>query len=104
MENYISKKCFTFPISKMEVEITKISEKGQVVIPSEIRKEMNIKKSDKFLIFGEGSTLIMKKIEPSPLKKSLAELTKPLQKLISEEGFTRKDLNKIIKNVRKTSS
>ena len=84
----------------MQVELTKISEKGQVVIPSALRVEMGIKKSDKFLIFGEGNTLILKKIDALPLKESLAELTKPLQKIISEEGFTREDLKKVIKNVR----
>jgi AbrB family looped-hinge helix DNA binding protein len=87
----------------MEVELTKISEKGQVVIPSGLRKEMGIKKSDKFLVFGEGNTLILKKIEPTSLKNSLSELTRPLQKVISEEGFTKEDLRKAIKNVRKRS-
>ncbi len=87
----------------MQFELTKISEKGQVVIPSTLRTEMGIKKSDKFLIFGEGSTLVLKKIDSSPFKESLAELTKPLQKVINEEGFTREDLKKVIKHVRASS-
>ncbi len=36
------------------------------------------------------------------MKKSLAELTEPLQKVISKESFTKEDLTKIIKDVRKT--
>ena len=47
----------------MQVELTRISEKGQVVIPSALRREMGIKKSDQFMIFGEGGTVILKKIE-----------------------------------------
>ena len=84
----------------MQVELTKISEKGQVVIPSSLRKNMEIKKSDQFMVFGEGNTLILKRIEQVPLKQSLAELTRPLQKVISQELFTRGDLRNIIKHAR----
>jgi len=38
----------------MELELAKVSEKGQIVIPNSLRKGMGIKKSDQFLIFGEG--------------------------------------------------
>lgn len=84
----------------MEVELTKISEKGQVVIPSSLRKEMNIKKSDQFLVFGEGTTLILKKIEKPAMQKSFAEIARPLQKAAREAGLTRKDLEKAIRDVR----
>ena len=43
----------------MQVELTRISEKGQVVIPSSLRTEMGIKKADQFMIFGEGNTIIL---------------------------------------------
>jgi len=52
-----------------EPEVTTISEKGQVVIPQSIRKEMGIKPKNKFLVFGQGDTIIMKKLEIPSLKK-----------------------------------
>lgn len=85
----------------MQVELTRISEKGQVVIPASLREEIGIRTSDKFLIFGEGNTLILKRIEVAGFKKSLAEITAPLQKIIQEEGFTSEDLRQVIKNARK---
>lgn len=84
----------------MEVEITRISEKGQVVIPGSLRKEMNIKKSDQFLIFGEDDTVILKKIEKTALKKTFDEIVKPLQKAAKEAGLTKQDLSKAIRDVR----
>jgi len=84
----------------MEVEITKISEKGQVVIPSILRKEMRIEKADQFLIFGEGNTIILKKIEKATIKKSFEEIAKPLQKSAERLGLTKKDLENAIRNVR----
>jgi len=84
----------------MEVELTKISEKGQVVIPSSLRREMNINKADKFLVFGEGSTIILKKIETPAFKKSFDEIANPLQKAAERVRLTKKDLERAIKEAR----
>ena len=84
----------------MEIELTRVSEKGQIVIPSSLRKEMKITKSDKFVVFGEGNTIILKKIEEPIFKKSFAEISNPLQEAAKKTGLTRKDLEKAIKEVR----
>ena len=84
----------------MEVELAKISEKGQIVIPSSLRREMNIRRSDKFLVFGEGNTIILKKIEKPTMRKSFIEIAESLQKSVRKIGLTRKDLERAIKDVR----
>ena len=84
----------------MQVELTRISEKGQVVIPSSLRKEMSIKKSDQFMVFGEGGTLILKKIETPALKKAFDDIAKPLHQAARHVGLTRADLKKAIRDVR----
>lgn len=84
----------------MEVELTRISEKGQVVIPSSLRKEMKIATSDRFLVFGEGSTIILKKIENPTFKKSFDEIANPIQEAAKQIGLTKKDLQKAVRDVR----
>ena len=84
----------------MQVELTRISEKGQVVIPSSLRKEMGIKKSDQFIIFGESGTVILKKIEMPAIKKTFDEIAKPLQEAAKQAGLKRADLKKAIKEAR----
>lgn len=59
-----------------EPEVTTISEKGQVVIPQSIRKELGIKPKTKFLVFGRGDTVIMKKLELPDAKKEWEEIFK----------------------------
>ena len=46
-------------VIKMDIAITKMSSKGQVVIPAEMRK--GIRKGDKLLIIQNNDQLIMKK-------------------------------------------
>ena len=72
-----------------EPQITTISEKGQVVIPQSIRKELGIKPKTKFLIYGKGDTVVMKKLPLPDLKKELdeifAEMDKKKLKLSEED-------------------
>ncbi len=84
----------------MEVELAKISEKGQIVIPSSLRRDMRINKSDQFLILGEGNTIILKKVEKSAMKKSFDEIARPLQRSAQQLKKKKKDLEKTIRNVR----
>ena len=53
----------------MEIALTKMSSKGQIVIPSELREDM--KEGDQFLVIKNGNQLIFKKA--SELDKNLKE-------------------------------
>ena len=82
-----------------EPEVTTISEKGQVVIPQSIRKELGIKPKTKFLVFGRGDTVIMKRLELPDVKKEWDDIFKMMDKKglkLSEE-----DIEKEIAAVRK---
>jgi AbrB family looped-hinge helix DNA binding protein len=59
-----------------EPEVTTVSEKGQVVIPQSLRKELGIKARTKFLVFGRGDTVIMKRLELPDVQKEWEEIFK----------------------------
>ncbi len=63
-----------------EPEVTTISEKGQVVIPLSIRKELGIKPKNKFIVYGKGDTIIMKKLELPNLEKEWADIFRAMDK------------------------
>jgi AbrB family looped-hinge helix DNA binding protein len=63
-----------------EPQVTTISEKGQIVIPQSIRKELGIKPGTKFLVFGKGDIVIMKKLELPDIKREWSEIFKVLGK------------------------
>ncbi|MBI5398219.1 AbrB/MazE/SpoVT family DNA-binding domain-containing protein [Candidatus Woesearchaeota archaeon] len=77
----------------MEVSITKISENGQVVIPAEIRKDAGIKPSTKFLVFNEGSNILLKVIRKETLARDvhLLDMIERSEKQIKTGKFTRAD-------------
>ena len=63
-----------------EPEVTTISEKGQVVIPQSIRKELGIKPKNKFLVYGKGDTIILKKLQLPSLKKEWEDIFELMDK------------------------
>ena len=63
-----------------EAEVTTISEKGQVVIPRSIRKELGIKPKTKFLVYGKGDIVIMKRLNLPDMKKEWEDLFKMMDK------------------------
>lgn len=83
-----------------EPEITTISEKGQVVIPQSIRKELGIKPKTKFLVYGRGDTVIMKKLELPDLQKEWEEIFKQMDK--KELKLSNEEIQKEIEETRKT--
>lgn len=46
------------------VSTTKMSSKGQVVIPEEVRKALNLQTGTQFVVLGEGDVVILKTITP----------------------------------------
>ena len=82
-----------------EPQVTTISEKGQVVIPQSIRKELGIKPKNKFLVYGRGDTIIMKKLELPDLKKEWDDIFKMMDK--KELKMTQEEIQKEIAATRK---
>lgn len=56
----------------MEVAITKMSQNGQIVIPSEIRREAKILPSSKFIVFSSDGNILLKRIDKCSLAKDMA--------------------------------
>ena len=53
---------------------TKLSSKGQVVIPEGVREQLGLKEGDRFVVIGQGDTVILKSITPPKLHEVKALL------------------------------
>ena len=84
-----------------ETMVTKISTKGQIVIPKELRQDLKIEESDEFLIYGEKDTIILKKVVRPSLKERFKELSGKLVSEMKEKGVSKKDVEKAIQTVRR---
>lgn len=48
---------------------TRLSSKGQVVIPEKVRNELGLEEGDEFVIIGEGDAVILKVITPPKIEE-----------------------------------
>lgn len=82
------------------ISSTSLSSRGQVVIPEEIRKTLNLHVGVKFLVFCEKDVVILKVLTP-PSMQELNGLIKKIRKQAKQVGIKKSDLNEAIKQARK---
>ena len=78
---------------------TKLSSRGQVVIPEEIRNRLGLEAGDQFVVVGEGNVVILKAVEP-PNAKKLKALMDKVQAAAEAAGVTPEDVERAIREVR----
>ncbi|MDP3729008.1 MAG: AbrB/MazE/SpoVT family DNA-binding domain-containing protein [bacterium] len=84
------------------VDVTKVSTKGQVVIPQHIREELNLEEGSQVVISRMKDFVVMKKISITDLKKEFEELTKIGEKRAKKLGiYSEEDVVRIIHEGRK---
>lgn len=83
----------------MSIETTKMSSRGQIVVPQEVREEVKAEEGTMFAIFGKGDTIILKKIE-IPTKEQLINEFKNIAKEGKERakklGIKEKDIPNLV--------
>ena len=79
---------------------TKLSSRGQVVIPEEIRDQMHLQPGDQFVVFSEKDVVILKVIT-RPERNEFENLIVKAQLAAKEVDLTQTDLNEAIKESRK---
>ncbi|WGI16859.1 AbrB/MazE/SpoVT family DNA-binding domain-containing protein [Methanonatronarchaeum sp. AMET-Sl] len=84
-----------------EIDMITVTSKGQISIPSKIRKKYEIEKGDKLFLATKDDTLILKKIDKEVLEKSIDEILKLIQEKSKKEGLKEEDACKIVKGHRK---
>jgi AbrB family looped-hinge helix DNA binding protein len=78
---------------------TKMSSKGQVVIPEEIRNRLGLKAGSQFIVVGERDTVILKAVSP-PSMEEFDDLIAEARKQARFAGMKRSDITAAIGKVR----
>lgn len=73
------------------IETTKMSSKGQIVIPEEIRNRLGLKTGDKFLVMGDKDVVILKALS-SPSPAEFDDLIRAARKQAKAAGLKRSDI------------
>ena len=81
------------------VATARMSSKGQVVIPEDVRNKLGLVPGSQFVVVGENDVVIMKTIN-QPSMRDFDALIKKARKQASLAGMTKTDIAKAISSVR----
>lgn len=79
-----------------EVEITRMSSKGQIVIPKKIRDEFGLHPGENFAVFGRKGTIILKKVETPSTLDAFEALVDWGVEFAKKKGIKEKDIERVI--------
>jgi len=80
------------------IEMGKISSRGQVAIPSEIRRQIGLEEGSRVMFMLKEDTVLMRKVSGP----TWDEITKPFREAAKKSGLKEKDVVDIIHKYRKS--
>lgn len=78
---------------------TRMSSKGQIVIPEEVRNRLGLEAGVEFVVVGEGDAVILKVISP-PSKGEFKKLLARAKSQARKAGLKKKDLETAVRRAR----
>ena len=81
------------------IDVTKISSKGQVVIPKPIRDSLELMEGDRLIAYARGDIIILKRLDGGESIINL--LSQPTREKVEEHGITRKDVEDAVEWAKK---
>ena len=78
-----------------KIEVASMSSRGQIVIPQDIREELNLEEGEKFIVVGRDNTIILKRIA-QPSAKDFKKLLKATHEFAEKKSLkTRRFCEKV---------
>lgn len=84
-----------------EPDVTIVSDKGQIVIPSHMRNKLGLRPRSKLLVYNVEDTIILKKLTLPDMKKQMQELWSEIDKKIARYGeMSESEIQAVIEKTR----
>lgn len=80
----------------MRAATTRVSSKGQVVIPEAVRKAVKMREGEDLLVVAIGDTIVMKKLSAVTFE----EVARPIWRTVRAMGLSGDDLDKLVDEAR----
>ncbi len=88
----------------MDTDLVKMSPKGQLVFPEEIRVDEGFTPGDRFVPFPVKGGILFKKVEMPNVKAEFQKLSREIEKQFKKQKVTPEDVAEAVKWARRKSS
>ena len=83
------------------VATTKLSSRGQVVIPEEIRQRLGLVPGVQFVVIGEGDVVVLRAVQP-PSMQQFDDLVGLARRAARRAGMKRGDVTEAVRKIRRS--
>jgi bifunctional DNA-binding transcriptional regulator/antitoxin component of YhaV-PrlF toxin-antitoxin module len=84
-----------------DIELVKMSDKGQLVVPQDIRESQSLTPGERFVAFPVQDGVLFKKVEIPKVKLDFESLAKEIEAQFKKNKVKQKDLAEAVKWARK---
>ncbi len=82
------------------IATTRLSSKGQVVIPEEVRKALKLRAGERFVVLADGDSVLLERIE-EPTVAEFQEFVAKVRGQAKRAGVKSSDVRRIVKKARR---
>jgi len=82
------------------VETTRMSSKGQVVIPENVRRRLGLASGQQFVVIGDGDVIVLKSVE-IPSMRDFDGMIQNARQVAKNAGMRRSDVAKAVARARR---
>ncbi|PSQ47253.1 hypothetical protein BRD19_09900 [Halobacteriales archaeon SW_7_65_23] len=86
-----------------EIDVVTVSSRGQVSIPADVRRDLELEEGAKLLVVSKGDNILLKKVDESFVEKSLEDVLKPMWEEAEKAGLGEDDAEELIDEHRQES-
>ena len=83
----------------MPIDVLTLSTKGQLVLPSDLRKSLSLNPGDKVVAYWSNGSIVLKKLE-LPNANDFEKVIEKTVSIAKETGMTKQDITDTIKEYR----
>ena len=80
----------------MTIDLTKLSQKGRIVIPNAMRKQLGLKEGTKFLVVSLGDMIVLRRLESNQERAKLKAVLQESRRKAEKVGFTEREIREFI--------
>jgi AbrB family looped-hinge helix DNA binding protein len=84
------------------LELTRLSQKGQVVIPTAVRRKMGLREGTKFIVVGLEDVIVLRKLKLSDERAKLKVLLAKARFSAKKHGLSEREVDRLIHAARKS--
>jgi antitoxin PrlF len=87
-----------------EVDMVTVSSRGQVSIPADIRRELDLDEGAKLLVVSEGDNILLKKVDESFVEKSVEDILRLMWEEAEKADLSGEDAEELVDEHRQEDS